>query len=351
MNREQLVEALDLKIDALMAATAGTSTPDPLVRIAAELRTLPSDGFRNGLREQLVERAESLDSYKHATSAATDEFTFSQPDLAPAFSRQQFGALPADPRNFLLSFLSHAALVAFIASGIWAVHSPVVRNRILTSELTYEPLPVGDLAPHGGGGGGDHSAIQASRGTPPKFSDEQLAPPAIVVRSETPKLPAPATVLGPPDLKLPQSNQIGDLFSPNTVMPSNGVGSRGGIGDNSGTGIGPGDGAGVGLGSLAGYGGGVYRPGKGVSAPRALYDPDPEYSDEARRAKYQGNVLLSVIVDAGGHVREIQVARSLGMGLDEKAIEAVKKWKFAPGMKDGHPVAVQVSVEVNFRLY
>lgn len=349
MNREQLAEELDLKVDALMAPGTDTSTPDPLLQLADELRMLPSEDFRGGLREQLMEKAESLEFHQNA-SIARDEFTFTQPDLTPAFSRQQFGALPADPRNFLLSFLSHAALVAFIASGIWAVHSPVVRNRILTSELTYEPLTVGDMAPHGGGGGGDHSAIQASRGTPPKFSDQQLAPPAIVVRSEAPRLQASPTVLGPPDLKLPQSNQIGDLFSP-SVMPSNGVGSRGGIGDNSGTGIGPGDGGGVGSGSRAGYGGAVYRPGNGVSAPHALYDPDPEYSDEARRAKYQGNVILSLVVDASGHVRDIRVARSVGMGLDEKAIEAVQKWKFAPGMKDGRPVAVQVSVEVNFRLY
>lgn len=350
MNREQLAEDLDRRIDSLAARNADSGTPDPLFQLAAELRFLPRDEFRDSLREQLMDRAESPLFDAQSIPAAMDEFTFTQPDLTPTFSRQQFGALPADPRNFLLSFLSHAALVAFIASGIWVVHSPIVRNRILTSELTYEPLTVGDMAPHGGGGGGDHSAIQASRGTPPKFSDQQLAPPAIVVRSETPKLQASPTVLGPPDLKLPQSNQIGDLFSTN-VMPSNGTGSRGGIGDNSGTGIGPGDGGGVGIGSRAGFGGGVYPPGNGVSAPHALYDPDPEYSDEARRAKYQGNVILSLVVDATGHVRDVHVARSVGMGLDEKAIEAVQKWKFAPGMKDGHPVAVQVSVEVNFRLY
>jgi len=349
MNREQLAEDLDLKIEALGTANAGTRGPEPLLEIAAVLRMLPSEEFRNSLREQLTERAESLEFDEHRTPA-TDEFRFSQPDLTCGFSQQQFGALPADPRNFLLSFLSHAALVAFIASGIWVGHVTVVKNRSLISELTYTPLPVGDVAPHGGGGGGDHSPIQASHGTPPKFSEQQLAPPAIVVRSETAKLQAEPAVLGPPDLKLPQSNQMGDLFSP-SVMPSNGSGSRGGIGDNSGTGIGGGSGVGVGPGSREGYGGGVYRPGKGVSAPRALYDPDPEYSDEARKAKYQGNVVLSVIVDATGHVRDVHVARSLGMGLDEKAIEAVEKWKFAPGMKEGHAVAVQVSVEVNFRLY
>lgn len=347
---KQLAEDLDLKIEALGTANAHTGTLEPLLQVASEMRMLPSQEFRNSLREQLVERAESLEFNEHCTPAATNEFTFTQPDLTPAFSRQQFGVLPADPRNFLLSFLSHAALVAFIASGIWVVHSPVVRNRILTSELTYEPLPVGEVAPQGGGGGGDHSPIRASHGTPPKFSDQQLAPPAIIVRSEAPKLQTLPTVLGPPDLKLPQSNQLGDLFSPN-VMPSNGTGSRGGIGDKSGTGIGTGVGGGVGPGYLAGYGDNVYKPGRGVTAPHALYDPDPEYADEARKAKYQGNVILAVIVDATGHVRDIRVARAVGMGLDEKAIEAVQKWKFAPGMKDGHPVSVQVSVEVNFRLY
>jgi protein TonB len=98
-------------------------------------------------------------------------------------------------------------------------------------------------------------------------------------------------------------------------------------------------------------GGGLFRVGGGVSAPRPIYDPDPEYSEEARHAKYQGTVLLSVIVGPDGRPHDIRVQRSLGMGLDEKAIEAVRQWKFEPSMKDGHPVAVQVNVEVSFRLY
>jgi len=351
MNQDRMAEELDLKIDALMCALSAVDASDPLARIGTELRMISSDGFRNQLRDELIERAYAIESNPEVTSAGLDEFPLSTPDLTPSFSQPQFAALPADPRNFLFSFLSHVAVVVFIASGIWVGHVTVVKTRNLGSELAFTPLPVGDIAPHGGGSGGDHSAIQASRGTPPRFSEEQLAPPAIVVRSENPKLQTSATVLGPPDLKLPQSNQIGDLLSTNTVMPSNGTGTRGGIGDNSGTGIGGGNDGGVGPGSLAGYGGHIYAPGRGVSAPHALFDPDPEYSDEARKAKYQGNVVLSVIVDATGNVRDLRVARSLGMGLDEKAMEAVRKWRFAPGMKEGHPVAVQVNVEVNFRLY
>jgi len=82
-----------------------------------------------------------------------------------------------------------------------------------------------------------------------------------------------------------------------------------------------------------------------------LYAPDPEYSEEARKSKYQGVVVLWLIVGPDGRPRDMKVLRALGMGLDQKAIEAVRQWKFEPAMKDGKPVAVQINVEVNFRLY
>ena len=90
--------------------------------------------------------------------------------------------------------------------------------------------------------------------------------------------------------------------------------------------------------------------GGGVSAPSVLYKVDPEYSEEARKAKYSGTVLLSLVVDAQGKAQNIKVVRSLGLGLDEKAMEAVMKWKFKPGMKNGVAVAVLATIEVNFRL-
>jgi protein TonB len=133
--------------------------------------------------------------------------------------------------------------------------------------------------------------------------------------------------------------------------PSNGTGSGGGIGSGSGGGVGSGSGPGVGPGRGGGYGGGVFRVGGGVSAPRALDTPDPEYSEEARKAKYQGTCVLWLVVGPDGKPRDVKVARALGMGLDEKAIEAVRNWRFEPAMKDGKPVAVQINVEVNFRLY
>jgi TonB family protein len=91
--------------------------------------------------------------------------------------------------------------------------------------------------------------------------------------------------------------------------------------------------------------------GGGVSAPKVIYDPQPDYSDEARKAKFQGVVVLWCVVGADGRVRDVRVQRSLGMGLDEKAIEAVRTWKFEPARKDGVAVPVQVAVEINFHLY
>ena len=97
-------------------------------------------------------------------------------------------------------------------------------------------------------------------------------------------------------------------------------------------------------------GGGVYRVGGGVTAPVLLYKKEPEYSEEARKAKYQGTVLLYIEVDSSGKATNIRVQKSLGLGLDEKAMEAVKQWKFKPGYKDGKPVTVAATIEVNFRL-
>jgi periplasmic protein TonB len=176
-------------------------------------------------------------------------------------------------------------------------------------------------------------------------------PPAIVVRNENPKLVVTPSVVVPPEIKLPTVGSLGDPLSKVLGPPSNGTGFGGGIGSGSGGGVGSGTGPGVGPGHGGGYGGGAYRVGGGVSAPKALYAPDPEYSEEARKAKYQGTVVLWLVVSPDGRPQQIRIQRALGMGLDEKAIEAVKQWKFEPARKDGQPVPVMINVEVNFRLY
>src|SRR5580693_7922385 len=204
----------------------------------------------------------------------------------------------------------------------------------------------------GGGGGGDRDVLQASKGRLPKFSMQQITPPAAVIRNPNPKLAVEPTVIVPPDIHVAQLNMpsLGDPKS-SAVIPSNGTGSGAGIGSGSGGGVGSDTGAGVGPGSGGGIGGGVFRMGKGVTPPRVVFPTDPEFSEEAREAKYQGTWVLGLVVDANGRPTAIRVLSALGMGLDEKAIESVKNWKFEPGKKDGHDVAVEIAVEVDFHLY
>jgi periplasmic protein TonB len=205
----------------------------------------------------------------------------------------------------------------------------------------------------GGGGGGDRDKLQASPGRLPKQSMQPLAPPAAVVRNPKPKLEVDPAILVPPEVKLQQSNapDLGDPMSHLPSIASNGTGSSGGIGSGSDGGVGSGDGAGYGPGRGGGTGGGIFHVGGGVSAPKKIYDPDPEYSEEARKAKFQGVCILYVVVGPDGKPRDIRVSRTLGLGLDEKAIEAVKTWRFEPATKDGKPVAVAINIEVDFRLY
>lgn len=207
----------------------------------------------------------------------------------------------------------------------------------------------------GGGGGGDRDPLPAPKASLPKLDVQQFTPPQIVLHNEKPKLTAAPSVVVPPQVHLAE-NHMPNLGNPEAVPmpkapPSNGTGAGGGIGSGSGGGVGAGHGAGVGPGSGGGIGGGVYKVGGGISAPKPIDTPDPEYTEEARRAKVQGTCILWLIVDAEGHPRDIRVIRGLGYGLDAKALETVKQWRFEPARKDGQPVNVQVSVEVGFRLY
>ncbi len=261
-----------------------------------------------------------------------------------------------------LSLLVHGAAIAGLIA-VSLVGAKAVKQVVNNEHVTLIAPNLSDYLPlstkknddiGGGGGGGDRDKIQAPQGRLPKLAMEQITPPAMVVRNDNPKLAVEPTVVVPPQVNL-ANNKLPNFGDPKAAIPagppSNGTGSGGGIGSGSGGGIGQGTGPGVGEGRGGGVGGGVFRVGGGVSAPRALDTPDPEYSEEARKAKYQGVVVLWLIVDQNGKPRDIKVSRSLGMGLDQKAVEAVRNWKFEPAMKDGKPVAVQINVEVNFRLY
>jgi len=253
----------------------------------------------------------------------------------------------------LSSILIHAAAIALLLFlGTNKIVQQVVKQQIeliAPDILPYKPTVKKDTM-HGGGGGGDRSPTPVSKGNLPKLATKQFVPP-MISHVENPKLVMDPTLIMPPDTNIPKvdSPNLGDPLS-KSGLASNGFGSGGGMGSGRGGGIGPGSGPGFGPGSGGGMGGGAYRIGGGVSPPSILYKVEPEYSEEARKAKFQGTVLLFVIVDEKGNPRDIKIIRPLGLGLDQKAVEAVEKWKFSPGKKDGKPVAVQAQIEVNFRL-
>jgi TonB family protein len=214
-------------------------------------------------------------------------------------------------------------------------------------------LPPGTKKAGGGGGGGAHELLPASRGKLPKFSLTQIVPPK-VKPPDNPKFAATPTVLGMPDMKLASPNMAnwGDPMS-KVTNDSNGPGSGNGIGSGNGTGVGSGSGGGVGPGEGGGAGGGIFNAGtNGYGVPACLYCPTAQFSDEAVKAKFQGTVLLVAIITAEGHATDIHVAKGLGLGLDEKAIEAVRTWRFRPALgPNGKPAAVRQTIEVTFHLY
>jgi TonB family protein len=131
---------------------------------------------------------------------------------------------------------------------------------------------------------------------------------------------------------------------------SHGPGKGGGAGTGSGTGLGSGDGSGVGPGSGGGTGGGPYRPGSGIEPPRLLREVKADYTEDARQRSISGEVVLEIVVRRDGSVGDVRILRGLGGGLNDRAVQAVRQWRFAPATRLGSPVDVIVEVGVEFRL-
>jgi len=249
----------------------------------------------------------------------------------------------------------HLLIVGIIIAGYF------VGRRVVQAAPVQKPVVAlvdpGDLPAlkpsktqvGGGGGGGDRDVLQASKGKLPKLSMTQITPPVVVLRNEHPKLAVDPTIVVPPQVQLATNNMpnLGDPMA-HPVLPSNGTGAGGGIGSGSGGGVGSGKGPGFGPGEGGGTGGGIFHVGGGVSPPRQIYSPEPEFSEEARKAKYQGVCTLALVVGTDGRPSNIRVQSSLGMGLDEKAIEAVKNWKFEPARKNGQPVPLKTELVAQF---
>jgi protein TonB len=190
------------------------------------------------------------------------------------------------------------------------------------------------------GGGGSHPKTAPKRIEMPKPKPQPLPFP-----DPTPDEPEP--LYEPIQETAPQIvAQVANDFSIGDVTGPPGAGGFGG------TGRGTGSGSGVGSGSGPGIGDGVYGIGGGVKAPVAIFQPLPLYTEDARKARVEGIVLLQAIIRKDGSVDSFRVIRGLGYGLDESAINTIAtKWRFKPGTLSGQPVDVQANIEVSFRLY
>lgn len=267
----------------------------------------------------------------------------SGPNIFSMFSSEN-GLYRAKREAFAFSLLGQAAILGLLI----LFTSYVVGTPEIAKNLPHlDDLPV-IFSGHSGGGGGNHDPVPPSRGNPPKFSLEpQLVPPTVMHPTAMPRLPQPQTVVVAPEVRMMQGGQIGDPSSQLTGVLSDGPGGPGGTGRGCCDGDGSSTGPHVGPGPS-----GIFAPGvHGVGVPVAIFSPEPVFSDEARKAKQQGIVTLILVVEKDGHTSDIRVRQSLGMGLDEKAIEAVSRWRFRPATRNGVPVATQIAVEVNFRLY
>ena len=249
-------------------------------------------------------------------------------------------AVKRDPTSTAIAVGIHVVVILIViyiigrTTGIIAAPKPH-----LVADISAPPPKLPPKTVTMGGGGGQKGPAPASKGAPPMPSPVQLNPPKIPV--DDAKLHPPVTA----DIPKMADNKMPNIGMPNSPL----VGMSMGNGNGSGIGSGNGNGMGPGTGGL--MGGGLRRIGGGVSAPVVLFAPEPEFSEEARKAKVAGNVLVYLQVDANGHPTHVHVLRGIGLGLDEKAVEAVRLYKFKPAMENGHPVPVEMNVEVNFQIF
>jgi protein TonB len=313
--------------------------------------TLMPDQYGGGFNENLKDFFSSKPVPKGPMNS---RLAVKMPPLPPGIQPVKVNDIWSKDENFgwtqIIAFGLHILIIALLVVPLiwWKAQPTAAKNKFDATPLDISPymaqLPAGATKAGGGGGANDHTLTPPNKGRPPKFKWTQFTPPQIKIQNEHPKLAMDPSLLGPPDLKINGPNALGDPLA-NALSDSLGHGNGTGIGSGSGGGLGPGEGGGT--------GGGAFRAGvNGVGVPVCLYCPIPQYSDEARKAKYQGTVVLQVTITTDGRAVNISVVKGPGLGLEEKAIEAVKGWKFKPAVgPGGKPVATIVPIEVTFRLY
>ena len=266
-------------------------------------------------------------------------------------------AVKRSPASSMVSFILHAGIFAGLVWFVLQARNHIIApQKVEVTQIVVPPYipPVTAPAPQtmgGGGGGGFHQPIEAAKGHLPPIEKTPINPPELQV--DHPKLAVAPAMVMPQQIKIPDNSMpnLGSTESTQVVMKSQGGGSGGGFGQGGGGGIGAGQGGGIGSGTVGGYGGGVMAVGGGVSAPVVIHKVEAEFTDEARRVKYQGVASVGLIVDTQGNPEGVHVVHPLGMGLDQKAVEAVRQYKFKPAMFKGRAVPVQMVIEVDFHMF
>jgi len=249
---------------------------------------------------------------------------------------------PRSAASLWLAVGAHVAVVLVIFG--------IAAHRIMTSSVkeqfvatAVEPPIVAPKAASIGGGGGQYNIASVSAGHLPPPAHRQIVPPSQPPVIE-PRLALEPTVVMQPNLQM-MNNAMPNIGAPTSSLSGNS------LGNGNGTGIGSGNGAGVGPGNGYNTGGGPVHIGGSIRPPALIHSVEPEFSEEARKAKFSGNVQVYLWVDELGNPSHIRVVRGVGMGLDEKAVEAVRQYRFKPAMKDGKPVKVDMYIDVDFNIY
>jgi TonB family protein len=291
-------------------------------------------------------------------------------DGSVGLGREIFADAPAHGRSSTVPLIVSTSLHGLVAATILFIASLSFATADEKTEPLKDPEPLRlvYLASPGPGGGGGGGGLRMK--TPPPKAERKgertissplparkLPPPIrpAPVKPEPPPKPIEAKALPPvmaPIVIAPadKKDEEGLLAKAEEAKPSQGPGTGGGVGTGQGTGLGQGDGTGIGDGSGGGTGGGPYRPGSGVDPPRLLREVRADYSDAARRANIEGEVVMEIVIRRDGSVGEVTILRGLPMDLNERARAAVKQWKFSPARMKGTPVDVIVEVSVEFRL-
>ena len=258
---------------------------------------------------------------------------------------------------------------AAIAAAIFITTMTTAPTAATLSSIDHgDPMRlvfVAQPGPGGGGGGGGlvqkappAKALREGRRAlsspiparvPPRPIEPVATPvepkPAVLNAEPLPMLVAPI-VTAPADSR----NRVGLLTETAAESDSRGSGRGGGAGSGTGTGVGEGDGSGIGPGSGGGIGGGPYRPGSGIEAPRVLREVKADYTEDARQRRITGEVVLEIVVHRDGTVGDIKILEGLGGGLNDRAVQAVRQWRFSPARRQSTPVDVIVEVAVEFKL-